>query len=141
MLVNATQVVRYNYAHAAFFSKGTGPNTMLHTEQLAGTPAIPRITDGNTHQVKLVYIPGATGSAPGRMFLYVDDMQSFILTAPIRLARRTNYCDPASKTDRCILDAFGNAFLGFTSSTGGVGQVHEITNWNFCDEPNCGRTT
>jgi hypothetical protein len=137
--VNATQVARYSYAHAAFFSQGGEPNTVSHTEQLAGTPAIPEISDGKTHHAKLVYIPGSTAEAPGRMFLYVDDMQSFVLTAPIRLARQTSFCSAGSRTHRCILDAFGNAYIGFTSATGGVGQVHEIHDWIFCDEPNCGR--
>ena len=74
------------------------------------------------------------------MFLYIDDMQSFVLTAPIRLARRNLPCDLTSKTERCVLDELGNAYLGFTSATGVVGQTHEIYDWTFCDEPNCGRT-
>jgi len=137
--INATQSTRWNYVHTAFFSQTTGPNSANHTKQLAGTPAIPTITDGELHSVKLVYIPGATATAPGRAFLYIDDMQSFVLTAPIRLGRMNVPCDPSSKTDRCILDSLGNAFIGFTGATGEMGQSHEIYDWTFCDEPNCGR--
>jgi len=138
--VNATTATSYSYAHAAFFCEGAAANTVSHTGQLAGTPSIPNIADGSMHHAKLVYIPGSTSTATGRMFLYVDDMQSFVLTAPVLLAPQSEYCDPASTTDRCILDAFGNAYLGFTASTGQVGQAHEIYDWIFCDEPNCGRS-
>lgn len=136
---NASQSALHNYAHVAFFSMGEDSNSVSHTEQLAGTPAIPAIADGNLHQVRLVYIPGSTDIAPGRMFLYINDMQSFVLTAPIRLARSSSFCATNSKTDRCILDPFGNAFMGFTSATGDAGQIHDIRDWNFCEEPNCGR--
>lgn len=137
--VNASRVSMHSFAHVAFFSKGTEPNSASHKDQLAGTPSIPAIADGHEHQARLVYIPGATSAAPGRMFLYIDDMQSFVLTAPVRLASQEDYCNADGKTDHCILDAFGNAYLGFTSATGGFGQAHDIRQWNFCDEPNCGR--
>jgi hypothetical protein len=137
--MNATKVTRYSFAHAAFFSEGASPNTVMHSKQIAGTPAIPEIADGTVHQVRFVYIPGSTSAAIGRVFLYIDDMQSFVLTAPIRFARQGTYCDVDSRTDRCILDAFGNVYMGFTSATGGVAQMHDIHAWSFCDQPNCER--
>merc|ERR1712178_24614 len=85
--VSATTVPRYNYVHAAFFSNGELPNTNSHDTQLAGTPAIPAVNDGNWHTARVVYIPGTTSGAPGRLFLYIDDMQSFVLTAPVRFTR------------------------------------------------------
>jgi hypothetical protein len=139
LATNASVVRQHSYAHVAFFSQGSQPNSASHTQQLAGTPAIPNIADGKPHQARLVYIPGSNDIAAGRVFLYIDDMQSFVLTAPVRLARESAYCSGTSKTDRCILDSFGNAYLGFTSATGEIGQVHDIRDWNFCDEPNCGR--
>jgi len=71
------------------------------------------------------------------MFLYIDDMQSFVLTAPIRLTKEGS-CGVAS-TDRCVLDTFGNAYMGFTASTGEMAQSHDVAKWLFCDEPGCGR--
>jgi hypothetical protein len=136
--VNATTVARYNYNHAAFFSNGASANTNSHDTQLAGTPAIPAINDGNWHTVRVVYIPGTSSASPGRLFLYIDDMQSFVLTAPIRFTR-TGSCGIAS-TDRCVLDVFGNAWVGFTAATGEVGQSHDISKWLHCEEPGCGRS-
>lgn len=134
---NATTSVRNNFVHAAFFSGGENSTPNSHDRQLAGTPAIPAIDDGQWHTARVVYIPGTSTAAPGRMFLYIDDMQSFVLTAPIRLTRE-GACG-TSVTDKCVLDPYGNAFLGFTASTGGKGQNHDISKWLFCDEPGCGR--
>jgi len=137
--VNASTVPRYNYVHAAFFSNGKKVNVNSHDMQLAGTPAIPAINNGNWHSGRVVYIPGTSTAAPGRMFLYIDDMQSFVLTAPVRLTKE-GACG-VSVTDRCVLDSFGNAYLGFTAATSGglIGQNHDVAKWLFCDEPGCGR--
>jgi hypothetical protein len=137
MQVNASTVPRYNYVHAAFFSNGKSANTNSHDGQLAGTPAIPTINDGDWHMARVVYIPGTSSESPGRMFLYINDMQSFVLTAPIRLTK-DGLCG-VSSTDRCVLDSFGNAYLGFSAGTGEIGQSHDISKWLFCDEPGCGR--
>lgn len=135
--VNATTVPRFNYIHAAFFSVGDGTISNSHDVQLAGTPAVPAFNDGAWHTARVVYIPGTSTQAPGRMFLYIDDMQSFVLTAPIRLTREGT-CGAAA-TDRCVLDPLGNAYLGFTAATGKKGQNHDVSKWLFCDEPGCGR--
>jgi hypothetical protein len=135
--VNATTVPRYNYVHTAFFSNGELANTNSHDGQLAGTPAIPAINDGKTHVARVVYIPGASVISPGRLFLYIDDMQSFVLTAPVRFTKEGS-CGVGTM-DRCVLDTFGNAYLGFTAATGEMGQNHDISKWLFCDEPGCGR--
>ena len=94
----------------------------------------------NPVKVRLAYIPGGSLLMPGRVFLYIDDMESFVLTAPVRLARQSDVCSADSKTDRCILDLDGNAYIGFTAATGNFGQNHDIHSWLFCDEPNCGRS-
>jgi len=135
--VNATEVLQYNYEHAAFFAFDEAAGTASHDEELAGTPAIPSIADGEEHMARLVYIPGSTSSS-GRIFLYIDDMQSFVLTASLRLAR-AGTCTVPNAARKCVLDDLGNAFIGFTAATGESGQQHDITEWHWCDEPNCGR--
>lgn len=136
--VNATVVPRYDYVHTAFFTNGQNEIVNHHGSQLAGTPAIPTINDGNWHMARVVYIPGASSASPGRIFLYIDDMQSFVLTAPLRLTKDGS-CG-AGSTDKCVLDAYGNVYLGFTGATGEMGQSHDIKKWVFCDEPGCGRS-
>ena len=136
--------------HAAFFSNGKSGNTNSHDSELAGTPAIPSINDGDWHMARVQYIPGTSSSAPGRIFLYIDDMQSFVLSAPIRLTKDGS-CGASSRdrvitaihppmtrpslaelTDRCVLDSFGNAYLGFTAATGEMGQSHDVGKWSVC---------
>jgi hypothetical protein len=133
---NATVTPTYNFAHAAFFSQD-GANTADHSSQLAGTPAIPPISDGEIHTARVVYIPGTSSAVPGRIFLYIDDLQSFVLTSPLRLTT-TGACGVGA-SDKCVLDSLGNAYLGFTAASGEIGQYHDIRQWKFCDEPNCGR--
>jgi hypothetical protein len=137
--LNASATPRFNFVHAAFFSQGEASNTVDHSQQLAGTPAIPPITDGEIHTARVVYIPGTSSSSPGRIFLYIDDLQSFVLTSPLRLTSAGN-CGTGT-SDKCILDPFGNAYLGFTSAAGEVGQTVDVTAWSFCDDPNCGKHT
>ena len=135
--VNATEVLQYNYEHVAFFAFDEASGTASHEGQVAGTPSVPLIADGQLHVARLVYIPGS-GSSNGRIFLYIDDMQSFVLTAPIRLAR-AGTCTVPNASRKCVLDEMGNAFIGFTAATGESAQQHDIIEWQYCDEPNCGR--
>jgi hypothetical protein len=129
---NATSVDLRQFTHAAFFSNGAAANTADHRYQLAGTPAVPDFNDGQVHAARIVYVPG-------RIFLYIDDMQSFVLTAPLKLLP-TGQCIVESRTERCVLDQYGNAQLGFTSSTRSEYPAnHDIHSWSFCSQPNCGR--
>merc|ERR1711865_720005 len=79
------------------------------------------------------------GAELQRIFLYIDDMQSFVLTAPLKLLPK-GQCIVESRTERCVLDEFGNAQLGFTSSTRSEYPAnHDIHSWSYCSQPNCGR--
>jgi len=129
---NASSVDLRQYSHVAFFSNGDAANTADHRYQLAGTPAVPDFNDGEVHSARVVYVPG-------RIFLYIDDMQSFVLTAPLKLLPK-GQCIVESRTERCVLDEFGNAQLGFTSSTRSEYPAnHDIHSWSYCSQPNCGR--
>jgi len=130
--INATSSHLMQFSHAAFFSNGDAANTADHRYQLAGTPAVPDFNDGQVHTARVVYVPG-------RIFLYIDDMQSFVLTAPLRLMP-VGQCVVESRTERCVLDKYGNAKLGFTSSTRSEAPAnHDIHSWSYCSQPNCGR--
>jgi hypothetical protein len=129
---NASSVDLRQYSHVAFFSNGDAAHTADHRYQLAGTPAVPDFNDGEVHSARVVYVPG-------RIFLYIDDMQSFVLTAPLKLLPK-GQCIVESRTERCVLDEFGNAQLGFTSSTRSEYPAnHDIHSWSYCSQPNCGR--
>jgi hypothetical protein len=141
-LHNATVETTSQYNHIAIFSEGESPNTVDHKHQLAGTVAVPDFSDGAVHKARVVYVAASEGSL-GRIFVYVDDVSSFVLTTAITLAR-TATCpvQALSNSKRCVLDSFGNARVGFTASgatESPENQAQQIHDWTFCNQPNCGR--
>jgi hypothetical protein len=61
--------------------------------------------------------------APGTLSVYIDDMKRPVLQSKISLRKAdssglTTLCKDLDN-DRCVLDALGNAFVGFTAATGG----------------------
>jgi hypothetical protein len=140
---NSTIATSHTYSHVAFFSQSESNNVVDHKYQLSGTSAVPSFNDGNVHTAKIVYIAGSE-TAPGRLFLYVDDMQSFVLTAAVTLARQGTCTLVAGSVNKCVLNLQGNAYLGFSASSAGSGsglpgQSTAIHNWKYCNQPNCGR--
>merc|ERR1712196_59822 len=55
----------------------------------------------------------------GTFDIFVDDMSRPALSAKISLRKGDNSNCYDNDYDRCILDTVGNAYLGFTASTGG----------------------
>ncbi len=75
---------------------------------------------------------------PGEIQVFIDDMDRYVFQVAVEdrdMAR--------------LLDGDGNAYLGFTASTGSRGfalpgydaeevhQTHDILAWNFCNNPGC----
>jgi len=72
-------------------------------------------------------------SAPGNMAVFIDDMKRPVLQAAISLRKspvndKTTCYD--SDRDRCVLDASGNAYIGFTAGTGGERAGGRLPNGN-----------
>merc|ERR1711871_1761705 len=61
-------------------------------------------------------------SAPGNLAVFIDDMKRPVLQAAISLRKapvgNSGTCYDTDR-DRCVLDAVGNAYVGFTAATGG----------------------
>jgi hypothetical protein len=56
---------------------------------------------------------------PGNLAIFVDDMKRPVLQTAMSLRKgSTQNCFDKDK-DRCVLDAVGNAYIGFTAATGG----------------------
>ena len=75
---------------------------------------------------------------PGEIQVFIDDMDRYAFQVAVEdrdLAK--------------ILDGDGNAYIGFTASTGSRGfslagydpeevhQTHDLLAWNFCNRPGC----
>jgi hypothetical protein len=60
---------------------------------------------------------------PGQLSIYLEDLLTPLLTVPVNLSQKLALAD----------DAF--AYIGFTSSTGGAWENHDIVRWSFSDVP------
>jgi hypothetical protein len=101
-----------NGNHIAIHTAGTGVNHALPGTQLAvGT--VPPLQDDRVHHARVDYSPQS-----GLMRVFLDDLATPIAQTPINLATTLN------------LNA-GRAFVGFTASTGGAAEQHEVWNWSF----------
>ncbi len=98
-------------SHISIHTNGTGLNSWEESLSLGAynTPSI--IDDASTHSVKITY-------SSGTLSVYLDDMSSPKLSVSANLAELLE------------LDA-GRAWVGFTATTGGGWQNHDILNWNY----------
>jgi hypothetical protein len=92
--------------HISVNTGGTGPNSADHSHSLGATSAIPDLSDGAPHIAKIVYVPGS-------LKVYLDNFFAPVLTVAVDLTTTLN------------LDS-GKAWVGFTSSTGGAWETHDI---------------
>jgi hypothetical protein len=75
---------------------------------------------------------------PGELQVFIDDMDRFVFQVAVE-----------DRDMAKILDTDGNAYIGFTASTGSKGfakqgfdpmevhETHDILAWNFCGNPGC----
>lgn len=119
-----------NGNHVAFQSLGALANRPEHcagTEfdgtftnpTLAIASVGPDLSNGTTYNARIVYNPGL-------LQLYLTDFSTPILSANVDLGTLLK------------LQGGRNAFIGFTSSTGGAWENHDIVNWQFTNVPEPG---
>ena len=75
---------------------------------------------------------------PGELQVFIDDMDRYVFQVAVE-----------DRDMAKLLDGDGNAYIGFTASTGSRGfalpgydpeevhQTHDILSWNFCNNPGC----
>ncbi|MCB0211917.1 MAG: hypothetical protein KDJ52_21430 [Anaerolineae bacterium] len=100
-----------NGNHISIHTRGLEPNDGHEDSSIGATIDLPDISDGEIHTVKIVYIPGT-------IEIFMDNLATPVLTVPVDLATNLN------------LDN-GQAWVGFTASTGAAWENHDILNWTF----------
>jgi hypothetical protein len=116
-----------NGNHVAFQSLGTLMNRPEHCagSEFDGTFTNPNLgiatvaqdlSDGTAYNARVIY-------APGLLQLFLTDMSTPLLAANVNLGTLLNLQDGK------------NAFIGFTSSTGGAWEKHDILNWSYSEVP------
>jgi hypothetical protein len=106
-----------NSNHISVHTRGTMPNSADETGHLGLTSAIPYLSDGGRHRASIRYLP-PDRSAPGFLAVYVDDAPIPDLSLELDLSQ-------VLRLDN------GRAFIGFTASTGGASDRHEILRWEL----------
>jgi hypothetical protein len=117
-----------NGNHIAVQSLGTNGNQPEHCADPGGAfgnptlgIAIPQkdMSDGTIYDVMIRY-------QPGFLDIYFDNMANPLLSVNVDLGNLIN------------LQGGRNAYIGFTSSTGGAFENHDIVKWSYSDVPEPG---
>jgi subtilisin-like proprotein convertase family protein len=101
-----------SHSHVSVHTGGPGDNISWESFSLgsASTSGF-TLDDGNQHTATIEYVSQV-------LSVYVDDLQNPLLSVPVNLA------------DTLDLNA-GQAWVGFTGSTGGEPTNHDILSWQF----------
>jgi hypothetical protein len=99
-------------SHISIHTNGTGLNGWSESLSLGSYSTMPALLDDAAiHTVTISY-------SPGTLAVYLDDMVTPKLTVAVDVAELLN------------LDA-GTAWVGFTATTGGGWQNHDVLNWTY----------
>jgi hypothetical protein len=94
-----------NANHVSLHTAGAGANTADHVGSIASATAIPDLSDGLVHVIRVVYLPGSFAvSIDGNLVVSVD----VDLAETLALLRG------------------GTAYVGFTAATGSASQVNSV---------------
>lgn len=98
-----------NDNHISIQTGYSGPNSVDHSKSLGTTTSILKMADGNIHTVSIEY-------SNRTMKVSLDNQ--IVLSALVNLASALSLSD-------------GMGSVGFTGTTGGYSETHDILNWSF----------
>lgn len=102
-----------NNNHVSIHTRGTLPNSAGESASIGINSTLPNFRDGNVHTVMIDYVPG-------EIIVYVDDMTTPVIDTGVNLA-----------TTLALTN--GRAWVGFTGSTGGATERHDILSWTLTE--------
>ena len=108
----AGDVADPNDNHVSVHTKGALANSAEESASIGINTNIPTLWNNTIRTVRIDYVPG-------QMEVYIDDLTTPRITAPIDL-------------NTLGLNA-GKAWVGFTASTGGATEIHDILTWSFTE--------
>lgn len=101
--------------HISVQTVGIFGNSASDQDSLAQTNVMVDLNDSNPHVVRIFYRPGA-------LLVFLDNFNAPVIDLTIDL---TNIDGDS------ILDANGDAWVGFTGATGGATETHDVESWSF----------
>jgi len=97
--------------YIAFCTYGRPDDMRWPAPRLAFTPGLPiKLKDRNVHTARILFRPPV-------LSVFLDDFRAPVLESVVDLS--------------IVLDQQGSAWVGFTASTGGGYENHDILNWSF----------
>ncbi len=109
----ATNTNDPNANHISIHTLGTAPNSVAESASIGiySPSAATAVDNGSTHTVRIIYVPGT-------ITFFYDNLTTPVITAPFSFATALNLNS-------------GQAWLGFTGTTGGANEQHDILSWSF----------
>jgi hypothetical protein len=95
-----------NANHVSVHTRGLLQNSVNERYSLGSATAIPDLSSGHVHTVKVAYDPGT-------MTIYVDDLDDPVLTVAVDIVDVLKLSD-------------GMAWIGLTAGTGGATENHDV---------------
>lgn len=102
-----------NDNHVSVHTRGMLANSAMESASIGISSAIPNLSDGLVHTVKVDYVPG-------ELDVYIDDMALPKVAAPLDLSATLSLNN-------------SKAWVGFTGATGGAAERHDITAWSLTE--------
>ena len=103
------------WIHVSVHSLGTAPNSASESASLGNSIAVPDFADGQVHTGRVRYFGGL-------LSVYVDNLTLPAMSISVNLGQLLSLNQ-------------GRAWVGFTASTGGLFEVHDMLAWNFDETP------
>jgi hypothetical protein len=103
-----------------------GVNENGHSEGLSIGRVTPGVTFSNAvvHTARIHYVPGT-------LRVYLDNMTTPVLTVPYDFDLGGNYVVAPGPVGGLSLLSGGTAWVGFTASTGGSYENHDLLSWTY----------
>jgi len=108
--------------HLSVHTGGSGDNSALEDYSLGQHIPSTNLSDGNVHTLRVRYFPGT-------LEVYLDDLATPVITAAYDLSSGGSFINGAP-IDGLGLTG-GLAYVGFTGSTGGAWEDHDVLSWSF----------
>ncbi len=104
--------------HISVHANGTDPVSSGEWHSIGMATGLPSLSDGLTHTVVMVYLPGS-------LSLMIDNIPGPVLNVETDIGRTLALGD-------------GTAWVGFTGTTYGAWETHDILNWAYTAIPTPG---
>jgi lectin family protein len=103
---------------------GSGINSAEDIYSIGRSVAPVNMSDGQVHSLRVAYVPGT-------LWVYLDNLVTPLLTIPYDFNTGGTWVVSNTHVGGLNLIAGSSAYAGFTSSTGGAWENHDVLSWSW----------